>query len=131
MFRNALAKYADTWRLVQREASGSMQAHVDSGSLLSKNPLTLSPNWRGKAAVTLMNGVGFVPVIFTGIKNYRDFELRLDDQSLNQEVHGNDFWQTDYDEVKREWRVTCNIPRDGRGINRLELRRANNSRFGK
>ena len=46
----------------------------------------------------------------------------MDGQPLNQAVHGNDFWQTDYDASQGQWRLTYNLLRDGQGPTRLELR---------
>jgi hypothetical protein len=131
-FQNALKKDADTWRVVQREAVGNhMRTQIASGTLLSQTPLTFAANWRGKTAVTLIDGLGYVPVTFTGLKSYRDYELRVDDKPFNQAVHGNDFWQTDFDENKREWRVTFNVLCDGTRPTRLEFRKTSSSFFAK
>jgi len=34
---------------------------------------------------------------------------------VNQAVHGNDFWQTDFDGELRVWRVTYNVNLDSPG----------------
>jgi hypothetical protein len=34
-------------------------------------------DWRGRAALTLTDGIGYVPITFTGLKNHRDFELQI------------------------------------------------------
>ena len=34
----------------------------------------------------------------------------IDGKALDQSVHGNDFWQTDYDPSTRRWSRTFNIP---------------------
>jgi hypothetical protein len=131
-FRQELEKEADTWRPVQREATGtSMHWQLQHGKLERETPLAFSVDWRGRAGLTLTGGVGYVPVTFMGLKNNRDFELLVEGKPLNQSVHGNDFWQTDYDEIRREWRVTYNILRDGRGPTRLEFRTTGNFLFGK
>ena len=39
----------------------------------------------------------------------------VDGHPLNQAVHGNDFWQTDYDAAQGRWRLTYNLLRDGQG----------------
>ena len=64
-----------------------------------------------------------MPVTFTGLNDYSGFELLVNGERLNQAVHGNDFWQTDYDEVRKQWRITYNLLRDGQGSSRLELRK--------
>jgi hypothetical protein len=131
-FRQELEKEADTWHPVQREATGnSMQWKLQSGNLERETPLAFSVDWRGRAGLTLTGGLGYVPVTFMGLKNYRDFELLVEGKPLNQSVHGNDFWQTDYDQVRREWRITYNILRDDRGPTRLEFRKTGSALFAK
>ncbi|MHC4086241.1 MAG: hypothetical protein ACYSU3_15290 [Planctomycetota bacterium] len=53
---------------------------------------------------------------FTDLQDYRGFTLERKDGSnwilLDQSVHGNDFWQTDYDPVSNTWQVTYNLPLD-------------------
>ena len=70
---------------------------------------------KGRAACDLTGGIGYVPVTFNGLKDYRGFELLVDGQPLNQAVQGNDFWQTDYDASAGRWRLTYNLLRDGQG----------------
>jgi hypothetical protein len=42
---------------------------------------------------------------------------------LDQSVHGNDFWQTDFDPVRKRWQITYNIPPNACGETVLEFRR--------
>jgi hypothetical protein len=122
-FRQALDADADTWRLVQREAAGNaLQVTRRTGKLTRNYPLAVTADAKGRAACDLTGGIGYVPVTFSGLKDYRGFELLLDGHPLNQAVHGNDFWQTDYDASQGRWRLTYNLLRDGHGPNRLELR---------
>jgi hypothetical protein len=122
-FRDALGKDADTWRLVHREAAGnSLAANCKNGKLRETLPLVLAVDRRQGAVCELNGGIGCLPVSFEGVKNYRGFELLVDDQPLNQAVHGNDFWQTVYDPKTATWRITYNLPRDGMGKTRLEFR---------
>src|ERR1043166_5732279 len=110
-FRKALETDADTWRLVQREAAGNAQrVTAQKGRVERSYPLVLSVN-RKEAAFDLAGGIGYVPVTFTGLRDYRGYELWVDGRQLDQSVHGNDFWQTDYDEIHRQWRLTFNVPR--------------------
>jgi hypothetical protein len=80
-------------------------------------------NAKGRAVCDVAGGMGYVPVTFTGLKDSRGFELLVDGRSLNQAVHGNDFWQTEYDAGHGRWRLTYNVPRSGPGQIRLELHR--------
>jgi hypothetical protein len=123
-FRKALEKDADTWRLVQREAAGnSLRVTPEKGRVERNYPLALAVDRKQQAACSLAGGVGYVPVTFTGLNDYRGYELLVDGQPLDQAVHGNDFWQTDYEPARRQWSVTYNLMRDGRPASRLELRK--------
>ena len=57
---------------------------------------------RPDVEVTIAGGIGFVPVSFQGLGSVQGLELHevADGKEirLSQEVHGNDFWQVDYDE---------------------------------
>jgi len=48
-------------------------------------------------------------------------------QTFNQAVHGNDFWQTDYDEVRRRVARDLQYLRDGHGPMRLDFRKKGGS----
>jgi hypothetical protein len=109
---------------VQREATGNfLKVESPVGKLARTFPLQIAATRKGQAACTLAGGIGYLPVTFTGLSDYRGFELLVDGQPLSQAVHGNDFWQTDYNETSHQWRVTYNIHRDGQGAARLELRK--------
>ena len=109
---------------MQREAAGdALQVVSRKGKVQRSYPLVLSVNRKEKASCTLSGGIGYVPVTFTGLSFYRGFELLVDGQPLDQAVHGNDSWQTDYDEIRQQWRLTFNVPRDGCGPSHLDLRR--------
>jgi len=122
-FRKALETDADTWRLVQREAAGNaLKVKSFAGKVARNYPLALTAGAKGRAACVVSGGIGYVPVTFSGLSDCRGFELLVDGQSLNQAVHGNDFWQTDYDPGRGRWQLTYNLLRDGQGPSRLELR---------
>ena len=36
----------------------------------------------------------------------------IDDKPLNQSIHGNDFWQTNYDAETKTWNQTYNVLMD-------------------
>ena len=121
-FKKALARDADTWRLVQREATGnSLRITPDKGKMERCYPLLMSVDRKDRAACDIGGGIGYLPVTFSGLSDYRGYELLVDEHPLNQAIHGNDFWQTDYDPVRRRWRMTYNILRDGQRPNRVEL----------
>ena len=110
VFQEALVHDADTWRLVQREAAGNAsKTQARRGRVLNAYPLVVAVDARQHAEVTFQGGLGYVPVTFTGLASPDGYALFVDDQRLNQSVHGNDFWQTDYDPATQRWQQTFNI----------------------
>jgi len=113
-FREALAAGADTWRLVQREAAGNaLLVEPRRGTVACPFPLVVGVDANESAQLEVRGGVGWLPVTFTGLASHRDYELRVNDRPFSQAIHGNDFWQTDYDPATRTWTRTFNLPRTG------------------
>jgi hypothetical protein len=110
-FRQSLAATADTWRPVHREAAGNaLRVAARRGQVTRTFPLVMAVAEGGKAEATVVGGAGWLPVTFTGLASHRGYELRMNGQPLPQSIHGNDFWQTDYDPAAEEWRQTFNLP---------------------
>jgi len=109
-FKQVLAREADTWQLVQREAAGNaLKIEVGRGSVLNAYPLLVSVDESQTAEVTVQGGVGCVPMTFTGLTSPDGYALFVDGSRINQTVHGNDYWQTDYDASTQRWRQTFNV----------------------
>ena len=109
-FREALEKTPDSWQLVAREAKGNeLLASASRGRVLRSYPLQVVAK-RERARVAIRGGLGYVPITFSGLKHYRGYELAVDGVRLDQSVHGNDFWQTDYEPGSKTWRLTYNVP---------------------
>ena len=112
--RAALGRDENTWRMIQREALGNDRVvKIETGTLERLQPDVRIRTDRDKARLTLSGGLGFVPVTFTGLSSHRGYKLEIDGHALDQSVHGNDFWQSDYDPSTRRWSRTYNIPADG------------------
>ncbi len=112
-FKTALAQDADTWRLVQREAAGNaikIQTPRQPAAQSQPLPLVLAVEANQGASATLTGGLGYVPITFTGLSQPRGHQLFVDGQRVDQSIHGNDFWQTDYDPASRTWQLTFNLP---------------------
>jgi len=62
------------------------------------------------AALTFRGGLGYIPMTFAGLTSLRGHQLLFDRQPINQSVHGNDFWQTDFDAATQSWSLTYNLP---------------------
>ena len=109
VFQHALARDPDSWRLVQREAAGNdLKTQTRHGQVMSAYPLVVAVDTQQRAEITFHGGLGYVPATFTGLASPDGYGLFVDDQRLDQSVHGNDFWQTDYDPATQRWRQTFN-----------------------
>ena len=62
-----------------------------------------------------------VPVTITGLRSPSGYTLSVDGRPVNQSVHGNDYWQTDFDSSTRSWSRTYNVPLTGKGTHRIQL----------
>jgi hypothetical protein len=121
-FRAVLAADADTWHLVHREASeNDLRVNASRGTVSRTFPLVFAVDGNNKVAASVNGGVGWLPVTFAGLESHRDFELRVNGRSFSQSVHGNDYWQTDYDPQTRTWSQTFNLPRDNPESLRIEF----------
>ena len=109
--RKALAKDGNTWRMMCREALGNdRQVTMKRGSLVRVFPSVCVQAEHDAAEFTLSGGLGYVPVTFTGLASPTGHALAVDGQPVDQSVHGNDFWQTDYDAATARWSLTYTIP---------------------
>ena len=108
--RNALEEGQDTWKMVLREAvEGRLDVNVKQGHLKCTYPgVTISAE-NDRAEFELQGGLGYVPVSIGNLTRHTGYTLKVDGVPLNQSVHGNDFWQTDYDPVKKRWSQTYNV----------------------
>jgi hypothetical protein len=122
--RAALRQHQNTWRIVHREAVGNdRRVEVATGKLECLYPTVAIQTADDMAEFTLTDGLGFVPLSFNDLRSPRGHTLYLDGQPLDQSVHGNDFWQTDYDPVTQRWSRTYNIPAPGGPTRTIQLRR--------
>jgi Concanavalin A-like lectin/glucanases superfamily len=111
--RSALATMGNSWRLVEREAVGNdRQVTVERGTLLSRHPAVTVRAEGGAASWTMSGGLGHVPLTISGLASHQGWRLFCDGQAIDQAVHGQDFWQTDYDASTRTWSLTWTVPVD-------------------
>lgn len=120
--RNALIKDANTWRMIQREAGGNARAvEIKEGTLERRFPDVGVKVKGDRASLTLTKGLAYVPVTFTGLSSPKGFTLLVDGNALDQSVHGNDFWQTDFEAITKTWSRTYNVPFDDQKAHVIEL----------
>lgn len=114
--RAALSKDENTWRMIHREAvDNDHRVEMKLGELQRRHPAVTVSTVDDTAEFTLAGGLGYVPITFTGLSSPQGHALFVDGQPVDQSIHGNDFWQTDYDPLSRRWSRTYNVPlKDGR-----------------
>ena len=109
--RAALATMHDSWRLVHREAVGNARrVEVRKGRLVRLHPDVRVVAEDGRAEFTIIGGLGYVPITITGLPTHRGGGLTIDGMPCDQAVHGNDFWQTDFDPETGTWSQTVTVP---------------------
>lgn len=122
--REALQRDGNTWKLIHREAAGNRRVvTIEKGELRSLHPAVHLVAEKDEAAFTLAGGLAWVPVTVSGLSRPEGHRLVIDGQALDQRVHGNDFWQTDYDAASRTWSLTWQVPAPPSGNLRIELKR--------
>jgi len=126
-YRKHLEENPRSWKTTYREVKGnSLQIEVDGGKLLQKLPIVIHAE-QPEITVTIQGGVGFVPIRFEGLKTaggYAVYELvNGEEKKLDQSAHGNDFWQTDHDAGSDSYKMTFNLPLDGKERSRWVLKR--------
>lgn len=109
--RDALVHNENTWRMIEREAMGNdRRVEMAEGTVEHVYPDVRVSTVADRATFTLTGGLAYVPITFTRLQSSRGHVLTIDGQTLDQSIHGNDFWQTDYDPVNQHWSRTYNIP---------------------
>ena len=110
--KSALQKLANSWKMVYREAVSRhiIKADVQQGQVAQYSPDVVVQTLNGNADLTLTGGMGYTPVTFMGLPSHDQAKLLVNGKPLDQSVHGNDFWQTDYDSATQSWSRTYNIP---------------------
>jgi len=130
-FKDLLAGEADTWKPVQREAAGNtLKCSAQRGSVLNPYPLRMTVNDQQTAEVTVQGGVGYLPMTFAGLTAPAGYSLAVDGQRLDQSVHGNDFWQTDYNPATQRWLQTFNVPLPASGSHTIRFSAKNAGKNG-
>ena len=126
--RAALARGGEPWKMIHREATGNdLELTATQGTVLHRYPIVVQVDHQQQARLAVTGGIGYVPLTLTGLRRHAGWQLwqsvggeagNEQWSPVDQSVHGNDFWQTDYDPLTRTWRVTYNVsldaPDDGR-----------------
>ena len=125
-FRDHLKASPSSWKTTHREAAGNdLKVAVQGGKLLKNYPVIVHAEAK-RMEVSIKGGVGYVPLRFEGLDSatgYSLFQMKDGKENkLDQSVHGNDFWQSDYDASSQSYKLTYNLPLDGLAESRWVLR---------
>lgn len=128
--KTALTAGGNTWKPILREAAGNDVVVQATKGTINRNrlPLAVAVDATSQSAdIRIQGGLAYIPITFTGLFGYRGYALFKTDASgkeveINQSVHGNDFWQTNYDPASRTWSRTYNVDTDTPGNNRPTVR---------
>jgi hypothetical protein len=111
--REDLQANANTWLPVHRLASGNdLELSVEQGTLQRRYPPVIQVDAKDRATFEIRGGVGYIPIRIEGLRDYKGYTLQHDGAPIDQQHHGNDFWQTDRDPVTRAWAFTYNVNLD-------------------
>ena len=126
-FRDHLKKRPRSWQTVHREAIGNdLKLEISGGTIKQTYPIIIEAE-QPTIGLLITGGIGAVPVRFEGLANpnhmlYQKVGTEL--KKLDQSVHGNDFWQTDFDPASQTYRLTYNLPLDGKTSSTWVLKKA-------
>jgi len=116
-FRQHVAENPNSWKTTYREAIGNdLDVRVSGGKVMQTYPLVIQVE-QPEVTVTINGGVGAVPIQFKGLSSNtgrRLYQIVNGERvPFDQSVHGNDYWQTDYDPVTDSYSMIFNLPLDG------------------
>ena len=115
-----------SWKTIYREARGNdLEVAVTGGTLLKNYPVMIRATTE-TVAVDIKGGVGYVPIRFENLtsNDYALYEVKQDREVLlDQSIHGNDYWQTNYDAASRRYIMTFNLPLDGKPASKWLLKK--------
>ncbi|WP_162030524.1 MULTISPECIES: hypothetical protein [unclassified Lentimonas] len=125
-FREHLTDYPESWQTIYREVVGNdLNVEVVGGTLIKNYPILIHAE-ESEIAVQIHGGRGIVPIRFEGLSSATGYTLYQlvdgEEVPLDQSVHGNDFWQADYDAKTQSYRLTYNLPIDGLEISHWLLK---------
>jgi len=111
-YRKHLTENPNSWKTTYREAKGNdLKVSVIGGKALNNYPVIIQA-YQPEVTVTIEGGVGAVPLCFEGLKSpvgYCLYQIVNGKRTkLDQSVHGNDFWQADYDALTDSYKITYN-----------------------
>lgn len=114
----ALTETPDSWEMIYREAVGNdIQVNMIRGRLIESYPVRIKACNGVEFEIT--GGLGYVPITFENLFGHDNCILEeyinQNWTAVDQSVHGNDFWQCNYDHVSNTWSRTYTVNLDSPG----------------
>jgi hypothetical protein len=112
----AMQSYGNSHQMALREVIGNnLSVTVTNGTLEKSYPIQVRAA-NNSAQFSVTRGIGYVPVTFTGLTDYRKPLLEelagANWVAVNQATVGKDFWQADYEPASASWQITFNVKLD-------------------
>lgn len=128
--RASLEKTPNSWEPVHRQALGNaLSVTAKTGTVLHHCPVVVRVDSAGCAEFEVKGGISYIPITITGLSSHARVQLceRIAGEwvELDQSVHGNDFWQTDYDAQSRTYAMSFNVPLTGKPSTHWRVRPPN------
>ena len=123
--RDTVPSYGEESELGSRPGTFPGQAEAQGGT--GHGPVLRRGSERLQTVtVDIKGGVGVVPIRFENLdsNDYALYEVKEGKEVLlDQSIHGNDYWQTDYDAASGRYSMTFNLPLDGKPTSKWLLKR--------
>ena len=117
--RQFLQQNPKSWKTVHREVTGNdLVVSVTGGTVLKNYPLIIQAQNPNQITIHIKGGVGYVPIRIEGLSSSHGYKfdqiIAGKPKPLNQSIHGNDYWQCEYDLATKRYKLTFNVPLDGK-----------------
>ncbi len=126
-FKSFLAQHPSSWEPIWREAKGNhLKITSQGGKVTSTYPIVIETT-EDTVDLQIRGGAGFAPLKFTQLKSSTGYQLYQKKgeklELFDQSMHGNDFWQTNYDPSSNTYERVYNIPLDRGGLSQWILKK--------
>ena len=110
----APGSYRSTDMMLELAAGNDINVTVSQGTLQQTWPTEIQAISGPVAAeFSLEGGMGFLPITFHGLNRHDGWRLEAEGstgwEAVDQSVHGNDFWQANFNEEAGTWSLTWSI----------------------
>jgi hypothetical protein len=116
-FASALAALGNTWPLMFREVTGNKITVTSTTNTVNANYPIRVATVNNEANITVTGGLGYVPIVFTGLTEVNNPKLwrKIGNcwEPVDQSTWGNDFWQADYNPETEKFDLIYNVDQDG------------------